>query len=522
MTKKKVLYLFNCVLISIMLFACATPGTQISSTSDYIATSSRENSPASKTVEPTKSSPTSVPTSTITPEPSPTQAPTQEDLIEIWRRTIGAYTMAYAGCQFSEGILLDFNNNSWGGIIEKSTTYMLAWLFLIEIEEGLQDWEPSDDMQAHKGAALGHLETLRLTLSSWLNDELTIDETIDGISATCRALESEMGEIGDSAYQAGLTDQSLGSIILEVEEDLIEIQESMIIEDDMETPISTDIGMSRANPYPLGEMHSVTNWDIQVLESIRGDEAWEIMKEGTNTVNDPPPEGMEYLLIKMKVASTHEEDAVHTNIFWDYQLTGSNLIRYTPAAIVEKDHGLDAPINSGGEAEGWISFIVQHDEEDIILFRDEVANNLVLGEAPNLSDENRYRYFAVDDGASISIDQNLTQIQPSDLGADRSNPAAFGETVITEDWEISINEVVRGDEAWQLIQPVTSFNQPPMDGMEYVLAKVKVRYLGMSDKMEFMNFLFFYSTGSNNQMYEPPLLLVPEPDLDAALFSGGV
>ncbi|MCK4897186.1 MAG: hypothetical protein KAS38_00305 [Anaerolineales bacterium] len=380
------------------------------------------------------------------------------------------------------------------------------------IDEVLNDWEPIADMQTNKDSALSHLESVGGTVGSWSEDELSDDEAIDEISTTCQAIEAELEDISSTARQAGLTEENIEGIGLAIEDAFTEFQEGRVIEEgEEETPISTEVGMSRANPFPPGETHSTPNWDIQVLESLRGDEAWQMLQE-QNSFNDPPAEGMEFILIKIKAISTYEDSDEHNISNWDFKLTGSDLMRYEPASVVGPDPEVDATLYTGGETEGWISFEVGTGESNIILILDEMAD----------WEEDHFRFFVVEAGASISVDQNLSQIQPTDLGVDRSSPAPFGETVITEDWEVEVKEVMRGDEAWQMIQSASSYSDPPEEGMEYVLVKVWVRNIGTSDSAGDMDGYSFKSTGSSNTLHDTPSVFAPEPELDVDLFSGGV
>lgn len=71
----------------------------------------------------------------------------------------------------------------------------------------------------------------------------------------------------------------------------------------------------------------------------------------------------------------------------------------------------------------------------------------------------------------------------------RSNPVAIGQSATFEDKivdnatsksykakiEVSIQEVIRGDQAWQIIHKENRFNKAPADDMEYVLVKVKTK-----------------------------------------------
>lgn len=84
--------------------------------------------------------------------------------------------------------------------------------------------------------------------------------------------------------------------------------------------------MSRVNPFPIGEIHTAANRDIQVIESIREDDAWQMI-QSANSFNEPPADGMECILVKIKAISNYEDSDEHYISDWDFNLTGSNLTK---------------------------------------------------------------------------------------------------------------------------------------------------------------------------------------------------
>lgn len=276
------------------------------------------------------------------------------------------------------------------------------------------------------------------------------------------------------------------------------------------TPTPQPIGLSRSNPYPLSELVPAPNWDVQVLEVVRGEEAWKAI-QSANQFNEPAPEGMEYLLVKLHVKSTYTDSDEHTIGSGDFKVTGDRLIKYFTALAVPPDPPLDGKLFGSGETEGWSAYLVGQGEGNLILVVDELLN----------FDEDHIRFIALDDGASISVAPELADIQASDSGKERNNPAPSTEKIITEDWEISVLEIIRGDEAWSKIQEANQFNDPPAEGMEYILAKVHVRYIGTEDNSMQIDGSFFKSTGSASVLYDVPLVVEPNPMLDAILYPGG-
>jgi hypothetical protein len=178
---------------------------------------------------------------------------------------------------------------------------------------------------------------------------------------------------------------------------------------------------------------------------------------------------------------------------------------------VEPEPQLDATLYSGGETEGWASHLVGQGEGNLILVIDELMSFV----------EDRVRYIALDEGASVSIPADLSGIEPADLGTDRDHPAPFGETITTKDWQVTILEVVRGDEAWQMAQEANEFNDPPEEGMEYLAILVQARNISTTDSPTMVDGTWFKATGAENVLYDWPSVVDPSPAFECELFAGG-
>lgn len=272
------------------------------------------------------------------------------------------------------------------------------------------------------------------------------------------------------------------------------------------------VGLSRSQPFPRSEIVPAPNWDVQVLEVKRGDEAWnEIL--AANQYNDAAPEGMEYLLIKLHVKSTYADNEEHSIGHCDFNVTGDRLNLYSCLSTfaISPEPQLDATLFTGGETEGWISYLVGKGEGNLILIVDEGLN----------FDDGSSRYIAIDEGASISVSPDFASLAPTNLGTDRMSPAPMGEKLVSDDWEITILESIRGEEAWNIILEANQYNDPPEAGMEFILVKVHARNISTQDIAQSMDFTSFTTTGSANEIYDAPWAVAPEPILTSSLFPGG-
>lgn len=276
------------------------------------------------------------------------------------------------------------------------------------------------------------------------------------------------------------------------------------------TPTPRPIGLTRQNPYTPTAVVQAPNWEIQVLEMLRGADAWSQI-EAANMFNEPAPEGQEYLLLKLHVRSLHDDDETHWISESDFGVTGERLIQYRPTEAVPPEPVLDAELYGGGKTEGWAVYLVGAKEENLMVVIDEVFN----------FDADRRRYVALQPGTSVGISEALYDLEANDRGTARDTPAPLGETMRTPNWEVAVQETVAGDAAWRQVQAANQFNDPPEEGRQYVLVKVHARYIGIAERPMNIDEYAFQSTGSAGTLYDLPSVVTPRPVLDQWLYPGG-
>jgi hypothetical protein len=277
------------------------------------------------------------------------------------------------------------------------------------------------------------------------------------------------------------------------------------------TPTPQPAGMGRSNPYPPADIVSAPNWDFQVTAFQRGNEAWNSLQTADST-NPAAPDGQEYVLVKIKAKSTYGDQDKHPISVNDFKVTGDQMIAYeTDDIVVAPPPALDANLAAGEQTEGWSAYLVKKDETNLILFLDEMANN----------DEDRLRFIALEEGASVQIPPDLAGIQPTDLGKNADSPAPLTSKITTQDWEVSVKEVVRGDRAWNMIKQADEATDPPPEEMEYTAVRVHVHYIGQPDQPMRIDNFYFTSTDDSGQIYDFTSVTLPPPALEVLLFPGG-
>lgn len=116
---------------------------------------------------------------------------------------------------------------------------------------------------------------------------------------------------------------------------------------------------------------------------------------------------------------------------------------------------------------------------------------------------------------------------PTQEQGTRTNPFHVGLVIgftqnKTIEYTLSVTEVLRGEEAWNIIYAANRFNDPAPDDMEYVLIRVKVAYTGPDEGALELN-EFHWASVTNGRVYDAFDVSVCclEPEFDIVLFVDG-
>ena len=278
------------------------------------------------------------------------------------------------------------------------------------------------------------------------------------------------------------------------------------------SPTPSPLGSSRINPYPRTDMVSVPDWSFQILEVKRGEDARAAI-QAENMKQEPAPEGSEYLLLRLYVKCISE---IGSATFPDanFIITGNSLLGYPAYAWQGISRTLQLGgydlLTTGDEFETWVSYIIPENENGLILVFDD----------PIFLDGNDVRYVAIDDEASIGVPSELANIQPNDIGKEQTAPAHLNEKIITEDWELTVLEVVRGADAQEKIQEANAYIPwYPKDAVEAVAMKLRVRYINQADRISLFEPYFLVRLNGVDNFDQFPFF--PIPSIKAWFFPGG-
>ncbi len=115
--------------------------------------------------------------------------------------------------------------------------------------------------------------------------------------------------------------------------------------------------------------HELYDVKITVLEIVRGDKAWGLVK-GASTTNQPPKAGFDYVLARIKFqyfARGTPGDCNHelkANQFLALSAKGQ---KYDSPSVTPPKPELNDTLHSGDSLEGWVAFMVPQEEKKPIM-----------------------------------------------------------------------------------------------------------------------------------------------------------
>jgi hypothetical protein len=231
-------------------------------------------------------------------------------------------------------------------------------------------------------------------------------------------------------------------------------------------PVAADVGLTFENPYPIGAAIETPYWDVQVLEFLRGEPARQRILQDKPDLESPPP-GMEYVVLHLLLRNKFTDEFSKSLAIDELFIAGDRrLQRRDGLTDVPSPEIVYTDTYSAEELDAWHDALVAVDE-----------GNLVLVLQPRDGTDEPPRYLALEEGAAPTPVPALAAIAPNDLGLDPANPAPFGQTVVAEDWEVTILEVMRGEPAAELFRELHEANEVD-EGMVPTLVKLRVRYIG--------------------------------------------
>lgn len=126
-------------------------------------------------------------------------------------------------------------------------------------------------------------------------------------------------------------------------------------------------------------------------------------------------------------------------------------------------------------------------------------------------------------------DNNFSSDSEDVLGFTSNNPAPLNTPVefqINNDngtflASLSVNKILRGEEAWMMIKEANSINKLPDEGYEYILTMINFELKDSSYKVQYdVNPFHFTLLSSEGIVYPTLIIIPPEPSFSGTLNSG--
>jgi len=278
-------------------------------------------------------------------------------------------------------------------------------------------------------------------------------------------------------------------------------------------PTAVAVGTSRSEPSPANQPATAGPWTLAVQELLTGDEAAAAVASASG-FNAAPPAGMQFIAIRL--TATNNDDQAHTIEGEDFAVTGDSLLVHRFADLTPPEPALNGAVEPGQSLDGWIVLPAVADEGNLLLIYDSVTLDGAWADA----------VIALTGGAAIP-DQESPAAEPNDAGAGIDAPAAVGEAVTTAEWSITVNQVIEGQDVYNLFPAedyrTTALGDTDQAGLPYwVGLEVTVTNNQTGGAPAFLPATAFLPIDTqDNTVVDALLLTPPEPDLVGGYYPGG-
>jgi hypothetical protein len=276
------------------------------------------------------------------------------------------------------------------------------------------------------------------------------------------------------------------------------------------TPASS-IGLSRADPAPLGAVVQAGPVELQVLGVLSGPEAIDAVLSASPT-NVEPRDGMTYVAVNLSVRNSGSQPLWLDND--DFALTGDSGLVWRFLGARPPDPALDATLNPGETTEGWVAFGMPLEESSLLLIFDSLEIDGSWAD----------RVLAIQDGAQIP-DRSQRAVEPNDAGTDVSAALGMGEAAVTDQWSVTLLDVVTDAAAFDLVDYRTGAlgvgDATGADGSVWIALRFRIQNAAAGGELAyFPTNAFVLVDDSGNQLLDIATLTPPRPDTAGGYYPG--
>jgi hypothetical protein len=279
------------------------------------------------------------------------------------------------------------------------------------------------------------------------------------------------------------------------------------------TPSAAGPGLSRGDPVPLGQMVQAGPVELQVHEVLVGPEAVDAVLAASPT-NVGPREGSTYIAVNVAARNTGQQSLWLDND--DFALTGDSGLVRRFLGVKAPEPSLDAVLEPGALATGWVAFAAPSDEGSLLLLFDSLELNGSWAD----------RVLALQEGVAIP-DLAQPAATANSVGTDAASAVGVGETAVTADWSVTLLDVVAGAPAFDLVDYRTGAlgagDAAGEDGSIWVALRFRVQNARAGGGVaHFPANAFVLVDEAGNPLLDVVTLTPPRPDAAGDYYPGAV
>jgi hypothetical protein len=275
--------------------------------------------------------------------------------------------------------------------------------------------------------------------------------------------------------------------------------------------VTSSIGLSRADPVPLGELVQAGPVELQVLDVLSGPEAVAAVLAASPT-NVEPRDGITFVAVDLAARNTGSQPLSLDND--DFAVTGDSGLVWRFLGARPPEPALDVSLNPGESSEGWVAFGIPTEENSLLL----IFDSLELG--GSWAD----RVMALQDGAQIP-DLSERTAAPNDAGTDFTTALGIGEAAVTDQWSVELLDVVSSEAAFGLVDYRTGAlgagDATGEDGSIWIALQFRIQNVAAGGELAYFPanaFVLVDDTG--NPLLDVATLTPPRPDAAGGYYPG--
>ena len=275
--------------------------------------------------------------------------------------------------------------------------------------------------------------------------------------------------------------------------------------------VASSIGLTRADPVPLGGAVQAGPVELRVLDVLSGPEAVASVLAASST-NVEPREGTTYVAVSLSARNTGSQPLWLDND--DFAVTGDSGLLWRFLGAHPPEPALDVTLNPGESSEGWVAFGIPSEENSLLL----IFDSLEIG--GSWAD----RVLALQDGAQIP-DRSQPTAESNDGGSDFTAALGMGEAAVTDQWSVELLDVITGEVAFDMVDYRTGAlgagDATGEDGSVWTALRFRIQNVAAGGELAYFPAnAFVLVDDAGNPILDVVTLTPPRPDAAGGYYPG--